>query len=73
MRTELRDFLYELGNYADKTHILKDHYEKLTDEEKTLIMDLAPTDQLSPETQDKLAFEWLSAVQKKLSVQEKTP
>ncbi|MEN1967044.1 hypothetical protein WMZ97_03100 [Lentibacillus sp. N15] len=69
MRTELKDFLYELGNYVDKTHTLKDKYETLTDEEKALVMEHAPIDQLSPMAQDKLAFEWLSAMQQSMSAQ----
>lgn len=64
MRSEVKDFLYELGKYADQTHILKDAYERLTDSEKALVMENSPNDQRSPIAQDKLAFEWLSTMQK---------
>lgn len=63
MRSELKNFLYELGNYANHTHILKDAYEKLSDSEKALVAENSPNDQVSPIAQDKLAFEWLSTIQ----------
>ncbi|GGB53375.1 hypothetical protein F3157_20985 [Virgibacillus dakarensis] len=66
MRIELKDFLYELGKYADQTHILKDKYEKLADDEKVFVLQHSPDNQLSPIVQDKLAFDWLSTMQQEI-------
>ncbi|MGY0692216.1 hypothetical protein ACW2QC_05400 [Virgibacillus sp. FSP13] len=71
MTTELKDFLYELKNYADQTHILKDKYEKLPDNEQKLVMQHTPDAHLSPLTQDKLVFRWLGSMQSGLSNNEK--
>lgn len=70
MRIEVKNFLYEFGNYAKQMHNLKDAYEKLSDSEKALVMEHSPNDQLSPIAMDKLTFEWLSTMRtgmKKLS------
>jgi len=63
---ELKDFIYELQQYAGQTHVLKDHYDKLSAEEKKLVMDLAPEDQATPEELFKQVFLWVESVQKQL-------
>jgi len=63
---ELKDFIYELQQYAGQTHVLKDHYGKLSAEEKKLVMDLAPNDHATPEELFKQVFLWFESVQKQL-------
>lgn len=63
---ELKDFIYELQQYAGQTHILKDHYDKLSANEKKLVMDLAPDEHATPEDLFKLVFRWVEAVQTQL-------
>jgi len=63
---ELKDFIYELQQYAGQTHVLKDHYDKLSAEEKKLVMDLAPDDHATPEELFKQVFLWVESVQKQL-------
>ncbi|WP_404452434.1 hypothetical protein LG329_18905 [Virgibacillus necropolis] len=68
---ELKDFVYELHRYADQTHILKDKYEKLSNEEKIMILKTAPVNQPTPEEHYELVFRWLEKVQSEFGVTEK--
>lgn len=68
---ELKDFIYELQNFAGQTHVLKDHYDKLSDEEKKLVMDLAPAEHATPEELFKQVFSWVESVQNHLVADDK--
>ncbi|MFZ3579673.1 hypothetical protein [Virgibacillus sp. DJP39] len=68
---ELKDFVYELQRYADQTHVLKDKFEKLSEDEKVMVLRNAPENQPTPEEHYKLVFKWLSKVQEAAGVVQK--
>lgn len=68
---ELKDFVYELQRYADQTHILKDKFEKLPEEQKAAVLKYAPENQPNPEEHYRLVFKWLEMVQAEAGIVEK--
>ncbi|WP_373895865.1 hypothetical protein ACUL41_11255 [Virgibacillus natechei] len=68
---ELNAFMSELRGYAEQTHKLKDHYEKLSESEKKLVMDTAPDHLDSPEEIFHPVFRWLENLQAELDVKDK--
>ncbi|OZU90480.1 hypothetical protein CIL03_04860 [Virgibacillus indicus] len=66
--TELKEFIYELQRYANQTHILRDHYEKLSESEKKLVMEAAPESLKSPREHFQPVFTWLENVHDKLGI-----
>ncbi|UJL48227.1 hypothetical protein KFZ58_08005 [Virgibacillus sp. NKC19-16] len=67
---ELNAFMSELKGYAGQTHKLKDHYEKLSESEKKLVMDAAPERLDSPEEIFHPVFRWLENLQNELDVKD---
>lgn len=67
--TELKDFMYELGRYAEQMHILKDGYQSLSESEKKLIMEEAPDGLSSPEERFLLIHEWMENLHKRLGIE----
>ncbi|MBY7143793.1 hypothetical protein KFZ56_12200 [Virgibacillus sp. NKC19-3] len=65
---ELHAFMSELRGYAEQTHELKDHYEKLSETEKKLVMDAAPDHLDSPEEIFHPVFRWLQNLQNELDM-----
>ncbi|TFJ94490.1 hypothetical protein [Lentibacillus salicampi] len=64
MTIELEDFLYELKNYTEQTHIFKDAYERLTPTEREKVSAIAPFDGPMPDEAHQKAVEWLRQMQK---------
>lgn len=67
--TELKDFMYELGRYAEQMHILKDRYENLSDSEKRLLMEEAPEGLSSPEERFQQVHEWMEDLHQRLGIE----
>ncbi|MBM7598759.1 hypothetical protein JOC34_001116 [Virgibacillus halotolerans] len=67
--TELKDFMYELGRYAEQMHVLKDRYENLTEAEKKLVMEEAPEDLSSPQERFVQVFRWMEELQERLGIE----
>jgi hypothetical protein len=67
--TELKDFMYELGRYAEHMHILKDRFESLTEVEKKLVMEEAPDGLRSPEERFVLVHQWMEALHNRLGIE----
>ncbi|WP_010649602.1 hypothetical protein [Oceanobacillus massiliensis] len=63
---KLQDFVYELHRYAEQTHVLKDKYEKLSENEKILVMDAAPPSLKTPQEYFQPVYEWLESVNKRM-------
>ncbi|MBR3120025.1 hypothetical protein [Oceanobacillus profundus] len=59
---ELQNFVYELQRYADQTHTLKDAFEKLSETEKELVMNVAPPRLKAPNEYFQPVYEWLEAI-----------
>ncbi|HLR80157.1 MAG TPA: hypothetical protein VK119_06210 [Bacillota bacterium] len=72
MTIEMEDFLYELKNYAQQTHIFKDAFERLTPEEQDKVSALDPYDQPMPPQQHRQTFGWLEQMQNELSAANKS-
>lgn len=67
--TELKDFMYELGRYAEQMHVLRDRYENLTEAEKKLVMEEAPEDLSSPQERFVQVFRWMEELQERLGIE----
>ncbi|WP_244527647.1 hypothetical protein [Virgibacillus chiguensis] len=65
--TEYSDFMYELHKYATQTHALKDKFEKLSAEEKQVVIHAAPEEITNPERIHHPVFQWLENLQNKNS------
>ncbi|MFD1037131.1 hypothetical protein ACFQ3N_01640 [Virgibacillus byunsanensis] len=64
--TELNDFMYELNGFASQSHILKDKYDKLTDSEKKMVMNLADSKQTTPPELFQQVITWMEAMHEQL-------
>jgi len=69
--SDIQDFIYELNQYTTQAHALRDSYNKLSESEKKLIMDLAPKTIDSPNVKFEQTVEWLRFLQDYFAVGEK--
>lgn len=67
--TELKNFMYDLGTYAEHMHVLKDSFQSLSESEKKLVMEEAPEELGSPEERFVLVYRWIESLQERLGIE----